>query len=142
MFANIKRISKAKFFNKDKSNLTNLSKRSPRQFWKKINKFKKNNHSTVSSPSMDEFFTHFKNISNSPHDNANFNDFSNNGENGNNNTTDSINENNGHENTDSQNINVEYLDNDFTESEILKVLTLLKRNKSPGDDKVVADFFH
>ena len=51
----------------EKKKLSELSKNSPRQFWKTINKYKKNKQSFINSPSLDEFKTHFMNISNTPH---------------------------------------------------------------------------
>jgi len=62
-FQKIKRRAKAKYFSKEKSKLSELSKKSPRKFWKYINKFKKS-VSTTGQFSEQEMLYHFVNISN------------------------------------------------------------------------------
>jgi len=59
-FAKFKRGAKRKFYYKERSTLSKLSKTSPRKFWKYLNKFKRKSKNTQ-NVGMQDFVNHFNN---------------------------------------------------------------------------------
>ena len=57
---------------KRKHTLARLSKTNPRNFWKYIKKYKKQTSSKSSDVTVEDFITHFQNVSSTPHP-SNFN---------------------------------------------------------------------
>ena len=95
-----------------------MGKKSPKQFWKHINSFRKGPNLKTQSISIDQFAEHFKSLSNKSNTNLTFNF-----------------------NADiSQNDEVEELDRDISLEEIEKAIHSLKRGKSPGFDGILSDF--
>ena len=123
VFVNIKRQAKMRYLCNEKNKLSELSKKAPRKFWKIINKYKKKNQSLINSPTLDEFTTHFKKISNTQHPNSFRNNINHENVNIVNNVNDDINVNNvNNNNIDNNNVdnennnngfNVEFLDKNF-----------------------------
>lgn len=97
--------------------MTNLSKTSPRKFWKKINRFRKGKLSPSGRISIDKFVEHFNLISNTPHTDKAF------------------------DVPDFDNINIVELDREISVDEISGAIDSMKRGKSPGADGLVSDFF-
>ena len=72
-FKNITRRKKRKFQNDLNANLEHLGKRNPKEFWKKINKFKgDSNLSVPQSITLKEWQDHFKTLHQSQHSIHNF----------------------------------------------------------------------
>ena len=122
-FNDAKRKAKRLFHYNEKQKLLSLSKSNTRKFWKYINKFKntcksKNDNSDIS---LEEFTEHFKSLSN-----ISFGNF----QQDESNTT-----------LNHDEVNIEELDCPFTNEELLKAISTLKRNKSSDYDGNVADFF-
>lgn len=121
-YKRVKRQAIARYKNKQKSDLQHAAKNNPKRFWDLIRKYKKTNVNN-NNITAQEFFNHFKelfsendifvdqNVENDVNGNA-FND-----------------------------VNVASLDIDFSIEEILKAISKLKRNKSSGDDKLIAEIF-
>ena len=119
-FANTKRLAKSKFYNKEKTKSSNVSKNSPRKFWKYIKKFRKCNKTEIDAD-LNDFVGYFSDLSNTPHEQERT---------GNDQNLDS-------DSTE----NIEMLDQPFSIDEIKKTISTLKRNKSCDLDNNVADFF-
>lgn len=118
-FRKIKRKAERIHLRNMKRKMSDLSRNSPKQFWEKVNDFRKGKVSSSDEISLNEFAEHFKNISNSPHSDRVFEvpDF------------------------ESQNIEIESLDEPISAEEISKAIDSLKRGKSPGIDGILGDFF-
>ena len=71
-FRNIKLRAERSYINRTKRDMVNLSKKSPKNFWKKVNKFRKGKISSTDRVSIDKFVDHFKTISNTPHTDKTF----------------------------------------------------------------------
>ena len=99
--------------------MSNLSKTSPKIFWKKVNSFKKGKLSSSDRVSLEAFVDHFKFISNSPHTDKVFDvpDIK---------TTPVI---------------IAELDQPVSFAEISKAKESMKKGKSPGIDELVSDYF-
>jgi exonuclease III len=113
-----KRLAKEKFNVRERAELSNLAKNSPKSFWKHFKK-NKSKVGTSSSPTLDEFHAHFKDVLGGDKplvsDEANVAD---------------------------ENYNtVDMLDTAITLDEVLTAISLLKRNKSSGTDKVISEMF-
>ncbi|XP_053377878.1 uncharacterized protein LOC128547948 [Mercenaria mercenaria] len=65
-YCDVKRKAKYNFFAKEKRNISELSRKSPKMFWKKINKYR--NSSKTSNPDVEVslFRNHFSKILNTP----------------------------------------------------------------------------
>ena len=118
-FRNIKLRAERSYINRTKRVMANLSKKSPKNFWKKVNKFRKGKISSTDRVSIDKFVDHFKTISNTPHTDKTFD----------------VPE------TDDRPINITELDKEISTEEIAKAINSMKRGKSPGVDGLVSDFF-
>ena len=71
-FRNIKLRAERSYINRTKRDMANLSKKSTKNFWKKVNKFRKGKISSMDRVSIDKFVDHFKTISNTPHTDKTF----------------------------------------------------------------------
>ena len=118
-FRKTKRKAERAHLQNMKRKMSDLSRNSPKQFWKKVNDFRKGKISSADKVSLNDFAEHFKHISNSPHSDRVFEvpDF------------------------ESQNIEIEVLDQPISVDEISKAIDSLKRGKSPGIDGLLGDFF-
>ena len=61
-FRNIKRRAERSYLNQTKRYMSNLSKTSPKKFWKKVNSFRKGKLSSSDRVSLEAFVDHFKHI--------------------------------------------------------------------------------
>ena len=121
IFVQTKRRGWLKFQNEQKFKLADMSKRAPKQFWKKIKKKKIRNKKSSDTGDLTicEFQDHFNRLMNNRNVGNNM-DFS---------------------NLPDINIDVQDLDKPIIEAEILKAINSLKRGKNPGFDGVLNDFF-
>lgn len=120
-FCKAKRRAKSNYFKKEIRTLSNLSKKSPKQFWAKVNKFRKNRNYNSDPIDATQFSTHFANILNRPVSEENYkNNFT--FERG-------------------RTVEIECLDKPFDQEEIEKCISSLSRNKSPGCDMITTIFF-
>lgn len=121
-YRRVKRVSKQKFNLRKKSQLHDLSKQNPKQFWKEIKKIKKktvNKHSV----SAEDFYLHFNQLFSS--DEVYKDEY----------IETVLNDNIVYDNI------VNTLDCDFSESEVIKAINRLKRQKSPGEDMLIPELF-
>ena len=109
--------ARLKFQNEQKFKLADMSKRAPKQFWKK--KIRNKKSSDTSDLTNGEFHDYFYGLMNNRNVGNNM-DFS---------------------NLPDINTDVQDLDKPISEAEILKAIDSLKRGKSPGFDGVLNDFF-
>lgn len=118
-FAKAKRHAKNNFYNQEKTKLADVSKKSPRKFWKYIKKFKKRDK-THNNVSLSDFKNYFSTFSNSPNIQLN---------------------------SDSERFSrdetviIDVLDSPLTVNEIIKTISTLNRHKSCDYENNVADFF-
>lgn len=119
-FVKTKRNAKWKFQIKEKKNLSQLSKKSPRKFWKYLNKFKKSS-SFNNEVDLQSFLNHFSNVFN---DTENQSDVTNN------------------EYAYSDQIKIEQLDCRISVEEVQRTISKLNRYKSCDFQNNVADFFY
>ena len=112
-----KRRTRLKFQNEQKFKLADMSKRAPKQFWKKKKKRNKKSSDT-GGLTIGEFQNYFNRLMNNRNVGNNM-DFS---------------------NLPDINNDVQDLDKPITEAEILKAMNSLKRGKSPDLEGVLNDF--
>ena len=63
-YAKVKRKAKRMYYSQEKDMLYELSKSSPRKFWKHFKNMKRRNKNVKDNVDINEFFEHFKNVSN------------------------------------------------------------------------------
>ena len=120
-FCNVKKRAKRKYFYNEKMKISDMSKSSPKKFWKYIKKFNSKNKSASDHVSPDAFVNHFSNISNEAQGQFNIGD---------------------HNTNRNDSVDIGMLDCPITTEEINKTISMLKRNKSSDIENNVADFFH
>lgn len=116
-----KHRAKTKFHLAQKRKMHTLAKSSPKKFWSEIRKFRRNSNRT--NISKEEFLNHFKTLFS---DSDIFVDDD--VENFVNNNDDTFTE-------------VDILDEDISLNELYKAISLLKCNKSGGNDKLIPEIF-
>ena len=122
-FCKVKRNAKFRYQNTKKLKLSDLSQNSPSKFWSYINKFRKKNNDSGMQVHPDDFVKHFPNT-------PNFTSL-----------VDPDFALNAVHSTRDEPLCIDQLDRPFTEDEIKKTISCLKRNKSPDFENIVADFF-
>ena len=119
-FVKTKQKARLSYQNEQKFKLADMSKTSPKTFWKKVNNFRNKKSSATGGITIGEFQEYFNRIMNNRNYDENILDFS---------------------NVPDININVEELDMPITYAEVSKAINSLKRGKSPGFDGILNDFF-
>ena len=66
VYAKTKRTAKFMFYSKEKNKLSDMSKKSPRKFWKYIKKFTNKSGTKTSDVSLDDFVKHVSGVSTTP----------------------------------------------------------------------------
>ena len=120
-FCKVKRNAKFRYQYTEKLKLSDLSQNSPSKFWSY--KFRKKNSESGVQVHPDDFVKHFSNTSNFT--NLVDPDF----------TLNVV------HSTRDEPLCIDQLNRPFTEDEIKKTISTLKRNKSPDFENIVADFF-
>jgi hypothetical protein len=119
-FVNLKRRTKNKYNAEEKVKLSNMSRKSPRKFWKYIKKFGNKKNMTNNSLNVNDFKEYFETMSNTPHKQYDAESFFH--------QRDNV-------------LQIDMLDKPIMIEEVIKTIKQLKRNKCSDIDGNVADFF-
>jgi hypothetical protein len=119
-FINLKRKKRNKHNAREKVKLSDMSRNSPRNFWKYIKKFGNQRDKSSNSINLNDFKEYFETVSNTSHKQYDAESFT-------------------HQRD--YTLRIDMLDTPITTEEIIKTISNLKRNKSSDLDGNIAEFF-